>query len=429
MAGNERWELIKRLFPTPVRAMGEAFGDKAPAPGDDSIAQVDDPFTNALGSGLALGAGRAAKAAAPQIERLIADEVGGIVKPKIPPKAPELSMEELPRKMRAIEMGFDPTKTYYHGTKADIDAFDPKALGATTNAGSAKQGYFFASDPSTASDYSNLSSDRDMLQLKRLEAAGQEVPDSLYERAYREPKKEIFGAEDRLKTHIRNNPDQALKNVEQLKQSIQSVEDILSGKKTEKYPRPRDYLESKLADYKKYLSDSEKLSSYVGRKEWEYNRDALQRQYDEIKGLVEAGDNLGSNVNPVHLKMENPYVHDYKGADYRDEKYADIMKKAKELGHDSVVFKNTYDPVFSHNRVKQDIVAVFEPNQIRSKFAAFDPAKKDSSNLSAALAGVGIGAGAMATKSNEAQASDFISDEDMRRMEVKEAVKKRREGR
>lgn len=43
------------------------------------------------------------------------------------------------------------------------------------------------------------------------------------------------------------------------------------------------------------------------------------------------------------VKMDNPLVHEYAKADFRDETFASVIKRAKEAGHDGVIFKNTRD--------------------------------------------------------------------------------------
>ena len=43
------------------------------------------------------------------------------------------------------------------------------------------------------------------------------------------------------------------------------------------------------------------------------------------------------------VKMDNPLVHEYAKADYRDETFASVINRAKEAGHDGVIFKNTKD--------------------------------------------------------------------------------------
>lgn len=54
-----------------------------------------------------------------------------------------------------------------------------------------------------------------------------------------------------------------------------------------------------------------------------------------------------SGRNPYLLrnivKMDNPLVHEYSKADFRDETFASVIKRAKESGHDGVIFKNTID--------------------------------------------------------------------------------------
>ena len=49
-------------------------------------------------------------------------------------------------------------------------------------------------------------------------------------------------------------------------------------------------------------------------------------------------------VKKANLDIKNPYIHDYNGS-FDDVGYADIIKKAKELGHDGVIIKNTKDPL------------------------------------------------------------------------------------
>lgn len=43
------------------------------------------------------------------------------------------------------------------------------------------------------------------------------------------------------------------------------------------------------------------------------------------------------------VKMDNPLVHEYAKADFRDETFASVIQRAKDAGHDGVIFKNTKD--------------------------------------------------------------------------------------
>lgn len=91
----------------------------------------------------------------------------------------------------------------------------------------------------------------------------------------------------------------------------------------------------------------------------------------------------GDNVIPAYLKMKNPYIIDmtHLGDDVAER--TKILNKAKENGHDGVIFKNSEDYAgYRPDRPKGDVHVVFDPTQIRSKYAAFDPDKKTSSNIS-----------------------------------------------
>jgi hypothetical protein len=56
---------------------------------------------------------------------------------------------------RAKDLGFGNKKTYYHGTNADIEAFDPDRLGENTTGITKKIGTHFTSEPEVAATYGN----------------------------------------------------------------------------------------------------------------------------------------------------------------------------------------------------------------------------------------------------------------------------------
>jgi hypothetical protein len=100
----------------------------------------------------------------------------------------------------------------------------------------------------------------------------------------------------------------------------------------------------------------------------------------------------GANVMPVALRYKNPMVYDFKGSAYRDQTYADLVAQAKAGGHDALILRNTYDPGAGTAKLV-DVGVVFDPSQIRSKFAQFDPAKINSPDLLAAGVPLGLLAG------------------------------------
>jgi hypothetical protein len=293
----------------------------------------------------------------------------------------------------------------YHGTKADIDAFSKHALGQSTGAASARKAFFFAEDPSTASDYAKLSpsgislrkavDDREIgkdldgiwSQLKEKYGDKAEHPDgwnNLLERYTPEqlqsvgyskiPENEpLLKQWNDISTRLDDNnmhesPHQYIHRTDPVVQGLMKEHDDVAAKLQSMYDKNKPWDKQS----KSYKDLANKVI------------DLRQQASDYTEQKV----NSGQNVLPVKLRMENPYTHDFKDLGYRDESYSDIIDKAKAAGHDSVIFKNTYDPADRDNRVKQNIYAVFEPHQVRSKFAEFDPKKAKSGKLSYAHGGV-----------------------------------------
>jgi len=116
----------------------------------------------------------------------------------------------------------------------------------------------------------------------------------------------------------------------------------------------------------------------------------------------------GSAVYPAYVRG-NIMDFDAQGQHFRRVN-ADAFESAQDAGFDGVRIRNVVDPPDSLNSDPVDTVAVFDPSNIRSEFAAFDPAKRDSSNL---LAGVGgatataglVGAGMAPQDAEAAQAT------------------------
>lgn len=338
-----------------------------------------------------------------------------------------------PQSQRAKDMGFG-NKTWYHGTSAPIEQFQNEAKGASTRAASAKQGFFFAQDPSTASDYANLAADkgvnRDQLtwrsaaqnvenltqdmrkkyNLGRDAYVGQNYENAIDNRSPEDLQHLGLSPEDANHLIAKHNeatelydkyqdslPDDKISDLQHdtnkllLQKATRGPNEFMeqdygnqiarAQANLEKFPEDADFLNKKIdALYEKY----QKAKNGIGSPE------EIQQLAQQIQNNRNLTDDLsksrGQNVVPVRLKG-NPLVKDYKGQGYRDESYSDLMQAAQEQGKDSVLFKNTFDPGDSSNRVKQNIASVFNPNQIRSTNAAFDPRFKDSANLLAGQLG------------------------------------------
>ena len=153
--------------------------------------------------------------------------------------------------------------------------------------------------------------------------------------------------------------------------------------------------------------------------------DTTDRTLDFVGTPNNAGDNLGvffaknknhskyfgPNVGAYNIRSENPKVfktqddwrnfireHNYQKPDIRDEEgfiveeggfHVGARKALEDAGHDSVLIER---PGFTKTKQSdQPWLVALDSSKIRSVNAAFDPAKKESRNLLASLAPVGIG--------------------------------------
>ena len=112
-----------------------------------------------------------------------------------------------------------------------------------------------------------------------------------------------------------------------------------------------------------------------------------------------AQENINSKVYPVKLKLENPKIYD--GYETLEAEFEDFMyninrnkpwyeeqgskafrDQLKDKGHDGILIENSMTDIGIN---RKDYV-VFDPKNIRSRFAKFDPTKADSRDI---LAGAG----------------------------------------
>lgn len=90
-------------------------------------------------------------------------------------------------------------------------------------------------------------------------------------------------------------------------------------------------------------------------------------------------------VYPLVHRASKPAVVDLTG-DEKNLEIAGALEDAFANGYDSVMFRNYTTP---GGATGKNIVVVRDPEQLRSVFARFDPAKSDSKDLLAALTGIG----------------------------------------
>lgn len=276
----------------------------------------------------------------------------GAIKSVAKDEAKELPMDLASRIARAEKMGFDTSKTFYHGTAADFDRFK---LSSSPKTGALfGTGVYTTSNPDEAAQYATR-----LGNLRGFSAAFDELPE------VRQKAKELYPQFAKI-----DDPDELLR-------SIQSTR----------------------------------------------GPEALDK-YRELISYLVAEEERGSNIIPLHLKTNNPISTDaeaskklksalvkevgmpkeaigaIKKAKYNYELF-DIMKGRipeyrraqilEDIGHDAVI--------------DGPVTMVLDPSQVRSKFAAFDPEKASSSNLSAGLGGAALLGGAAAS-SQDAQAAE-----------------------
>jgi len=142
------------------------------------------------------------------------------------------------------------------------------------------------------------------------------------------------------------------------------------------------------------------------RGDWD-GYDALLEKAEDLEKSLNANRANGQNIIPTYL----PGTDDLREINMRGRSFDDFgvsdeidehLTSAQRDGLKGVRFSQLNDSAGLSNDPSNHI-AMFDPSNIRSVNAMFDPAKKDSSNLLASAAGAGIlGAGAMQSEDAEA---------------------------
>lgn len=113
--------------------------------------------------------------------------------------------------------------------------------------------------------------------------------------------------------------------------------------------------------------------------------------YSQMKTNPDGGLS-GPNVAPLRLKLKNPIVIDmFEKERLRwlpEDKRAAWLQSKLDMGHDGVVVKYPHSDKAGEDAAVEYMVP--DPSQVRSKFAKFDPAKKNSANILAGIAGAGL---------------------------------------
>jgi len=298
-------------------------------------------------------------------------------------KITELPMDEVSRLARAKEMGFKPKETWYHGSPKTgpegIQEFDPAKRGSLMMNPTAKEAFWFSKNPKVAEDYANVFEKIKKPEQERILQNQKQI-------------KSIYKELDRAKDELKKGQELYQPHLEKYEQEIAK----LDKNDPQYYQKIRDLM----MEDAKLGRDVYGWSSRVKGLEGDLRDQVkfIKQHKEEISRLEKVGPN--PTIYPVNLKTENPMIVERKSpipkseADYEYLNPNDIqaqIQRAKELGHDSVIFRNISDqPNTADKLIFDDVAAVFKPEQIRSKFAKFDPSKKGSGNIAAAVGPVGL---------------------------------------
>lgn len=123
--------------------------------------------------------------------------------------------------------------------------------------------------------------------------------------------------------------------------------------------------------YEKTFAAERALFPWTKRK----RQDAADRAWSDL--MRERELDGGAQIVPVVARLENPMVvNDFETFSF--ERMSEILERAKAAGHDGVKIENFYD---EWGDEAQNYTIIFDPSNIRSVNAAFDPDHSDSANL------------------------------------------------
>ena len=234
------------------------------------------------------------------------------------------------------------------------DSFDPSRLSSNTGAASARLGYFFGSKD-TAATYAF---DIDATKARSYAQQFQQLARELLLRVPVEYQDSLIGS---FALEMQRGDDAF----------FPTAEKAADGQPVAK--SAGEYYDN-LSESAGFLAeDIGGLASTMGESGLQLEEYFVGTWLPQWRQLTEtaAGEvrNTEASILSARLQMTNPYVHDYGGQRYRDVSYAEIIKRAKAEGHDSVILKNTYD-----GAGLDDIKVVFDPSQIKSA----DPITRDA---------------------------------------------------
>jgi hypothetical protein len=276
------------------------------------------------------------------LQEILADNTDGA---KLASYATDLPVESF------VEAAAPEPGLWYHGTRADIKEFDPKTKGVNTGARSAKEGFFFVNDSGVAESY-----------------------------AITAPERAVFTAEKAFKDLKKFEQQNSIKRKADGSLYLDPIDGFGLRNPTLEKGTPEYY--DKMGELKPLTAESwaehlpgSKRTVEQGRKVIEKLRE-LEKQNEKANGEISDNPLQDAAIYPANLDMKNPLVVDHQGVrmEGAENSFTEIIKRAKEAGHDGVVIKNTFDdPTLlagkEPNKKPHDVAVVFKPEQVKFKYS------------------------------------------------------------
>lgn len=312
--------------------------------------------------------------------------------PEVAAKTLDMSREA--RLARARELGFDPDKTYYHGTAHDFEEFSKERLGTLTSADSAKEGFFFSKSPKTSSQYADMAQSEKGIEIPPSPKEREELEEEL--KFLRQLVEEAAEAED-LEMSFR-----AGREIEEIQRRL-NLEDLgdPSGVGPNVVPVNLKFSNPKIVEmnYSQYSdADRPRLGEEIRKAKKEGYDAVIFKNFSDVlmKDTESADTFILENIENYQLPKD--FISDFR---YEVENPEELKKSPLELLQSSYKFirngggklggkidvelrtkvRDLLEDADIASKDFTDQIVVFEPNQIRSVNAEFNPDFKDDPRL------------------------------------------------
>lgn len=278
---------------------------------------------------------------------------------------------------RAKSLGFDTEKIWHHGSAEQITEFDHGWAGTTT-ANNPNEVFYFTLDEGAAEDYSKEAFNRRY----------QDYPEGLVEDGIVKELPEFSGYSDQygFVEDLANN--QLKTHPSFIRHENPLVVDWEGGN------LDHDRANAIVAYAKNGYDETGLIDDIIEGSGMRFDESDIKDYKDEI--IERARDNFGLDADED--------VEDYMFTQAADEVLSE--SSIEPTSFDSVIFENIIDDIGEGSAHPQTTLMVFDPSNIRSTEAAFDPSMSASGKLAAGVAG----AAAIAVGSDEAQAGSFSQE-------------------